>query len=199
MIEGVNFANQRTAAALALLDAELDAEVSPQEPPRGAFAGATQATLFQRVDAVSEGRPDPQAYDAYFRSEVPTDRELRQVAKATMVRSIEDFRQLAASMVAAGEVAPISAQTFWYAAGTLAAIVETLAIPAPLLLPMQSGAFSAEWHDCGLNIELRFRGPYNAFAVIEDVQGEIATLRGPDPNLAAAVQALKVFSRRLRA
>lgn len=64
------------------------------------------------------------------------------------------------------------------------------ALDMPLISPMRRGGLSAEWHERGMNIELRFRGPHDVYAVIEDARGEIADFRGRDPHLMRAAGAI---------
>jgi hypothetical protein len=70
------------------------------------------------------------------------------------------------------------------------------ALDVPLILPMRRGGLSAEWHERGLNIELRFRGPTDVYAVIEDVRGEVEDYRGRDPHLARAAAAIAHLAAR---
>jgi hypothetical protein len=64
------------------------------------------------------------------------------------------------------------------------------ALDVPLISPMRRGGLSAEWHERGMNIELRFRGPRDVYAVIEDARGAIEDFRGRDPDLARAADAI---------
>jgi hypothetical protein len=63
-------------------------------------------------------------------------------------------------------------------------------VSPPLVHPLQLGGVSFEWHDAGLNIEIRFRGPQDIFVVIEDARGEVAEFMGKDPWLTEAMPAL---------
>jgi len=63
-------------------------------------------------------------------------------------------------------------------------------VSAPLVHPLQLGGVSFEWHDAGLNIEIRFRGPQDIFVVIEDARGELPEFMGKDPWLSQAAPAL---------
>nr|WP_294551640.1 hypothetical protein [uncultured Rhodopila sp.] len=41
----------------------------------------------------------------------------------------------------------------------------------------------AEWHERGVNIELRFRRVFDVYAVIEDARGIVPDFHGRDPSL----------------
>lgn len=69
-------------------------------------------------------------------------------------------------------------------------------ISAPLVHPLQLGGVSFEWHDAGMNIEIRFRGEQDIFVVIEDARQEIPEFYGKDPSLHKAGQALGTLIRR---
>jgi hypothetical protein len=66
----------------------------------------------------------------------------------------------------------------------------------PLIMPMDDGGVSAEWHEQGLNIEVRFRASRSAYAVIEDARTQIPEYRGRDPMLARVIEALITLARR---
>ena len=100
------------------------------------------------------------------------------------------------AMVADDEGMPLNIQTWTYAAQELMSIISTLDIQLPLMLPLQNGGIGAEWHDSGLNIELRFRNPYQVYAVLEDAKGIIPTLHDYDRNLAQARIALRELATR---
>jgi hypothetical protein len=70
------------------------------------------------------------------------------------------------------------------------------ALGVPLISPMRRGGLSAEWHERGLNIELRFRGPTDVYALIEDVRGVIEDFRGRDPHLARTAGAIAELAAR---
>ena len=104
--------------------------------------------------------------------------------------------ELSESMVSDDEGMPLNSQTWTYAAQELISIVSALDIPLPLMLPLQNGGVGAEWHDSGLNIELRFRNPYQVYAVLEDARGIIPELQDYDQNLALARIALRELANR---
>jgi len=47
-----------------------------------------------------------------------------------------------------------------------------------------------------MNIELRFRKPYDIYAVLEDVRGVVLSFHSRDPNLVYARAALRELSNR---
>lgn len=120
--------------------------------------------------------------------------------RATLV---EGFRQalieaveLSKTMVAEDEATPINDQTYFYAVEVLAPLIIAMELPVPLILPLQNGGVGAEWHDHGMNIELRFRNPYHIYAVLEDARGEILPFHGRDPHLVRGRVALHEFTTR---
>lgn len=66
----------------------------------------------------------------------------------------------------------------------------------PLILPLDDGGVSAEWHDHGLNIEVRFRSSNSYYVVIEDARAQIPEYRGRDPLLARVIEAISALARR---
>jgi hypothetical protein len=118
---------------------------------------------------------------------------------------IEEFRQcfsdavaLSKSMADEDEAAPFNLQTWTYAAQQLNSLVHGFDLPMPLLLPLQNGGLGAEWHEKGLNIELRFRSPFQVYAVLEDAKGKIGTFQDYDPNLERSRAALQELGMRGR-
>jgi hypothetical protein len=99
-------------------------------------------------------------------------------------------------MVAEDEGTPLDHQTVIYALTTLFPAVVSLHLPTPLFLPLQNRGIGAEWHASGMNIELRFRGPYDVYAVLEDVQSAISPYHGRDPHLVRTYAALRALSSR---
>ena len=65
-----------------------------------------------------------------------------------------------------------------------------------LVNPLQLGGVSCEWHELGINLELRFRGLTDIFAVIEDARSELTEYYGPDGELLRAREALAVLAQR---
>jgi hypothetical protein len=99
-------------------------------------------------------------------------------------------------MSSEADIDPIDPQTWEYAWQSLSAIAKTHDLPPPLVSPLQGGGVGAEWHDRGMNIELRFRAPYKVYAVIEDTLDQIQPLSDFDPHFAYVLPALQNFSRR---
>ena len=98
-------------------------------------------------------------------------------------------------MIDAEEGDPIDDQTLQYAVQSLGPLIAFFEIPTPLILPLQNGGIGAEWHTSGMNIELRFRKPYDVYVLLEDVQGT-ASFHGRDPDLVHTHPALHELSRR---
>jgi len=71
-------------------------------------------------------------------------------------------------------------------------------LSAPLVNPLQLGGVSCEWHEHGINLELRFRASGDVYAVIEDARGELADFHGRDSALRQAANALRALWRRQR-
>jgi len=101
-------------------------------------------------------------------------------------RAWNEAVELSETMVAGDEGTPLNVQTWTYAAQTLIPLVSALELPSPLMLPLQNGGLGVEWHEKGLNIELRFRNPYQVYVVLEDAHGIVPTLHDFDPNLVKA-------------
>jgi hypothetical protein len=104
--------------------------------------------------------------------------------------------ELSNTMVAADDADPLDYQTLVYALQTLVPLITSLKLPTPLILPLQSGGIGAEWHTSGMNIELRFRKPYDVYAVLEDARGAVASFHSRDSNLVHARSALHELSNR---
>lgn len=105
--------------------------------------------------------------------------------------------ELSTAMVADGEASTLDFQTLSYAVQTLASVIVAFVLPRPLILPLQKGGLSVEWHEAGMNIELRFRKPYQVHAVIEDARGAVPSYHGPDSDLTKARAALETLSTRV--
>lgn len=110
-------------------------------------------------------------------------------------RALKDAIELADTMAAEGEGGPLDTQTVAYAVQALAPLIATTEV-APLILPLQNGGVSAEWHTAGLNIELRFRKPYEVYAVLEDARRAISAHHGRDPHLVQTRVALRELCNR---
>jgi hypothetical protein len=112
------------------------------------------------------------------------------------VEAVNEALELSNTMVASEESDPLDYQTFVYAIQSLVPLIAALKVPSPLILPLQSGGIVAEWHTGGMNIELRFRKPYDIYAVLEDARGVIEAFHGRDPDLVRAHPALGELSTR---
>jgi hypothetical protein len=66
-----------------------------------------------------------------------------------------------------------------------------------LILPLRNGGIGVEWHDRGLNIELRFRAANETYVVIEDAMDGVRTYHGRDPEFVHAELALGGLQRRI--
>ena len=60
---------------------------------------------------------------------------------------------------------PHGQATVDYAVQSLLPIIKRYKLPAPLMLPLQNAGIGFERHTGGMNIELRFRKPYQVYAV----------------------------------
>jgi len=101
-----------------------------------------------------------------------------------------------AAMLYEGEIDPIDVQTWQFAWQSLSGIAETYDLVPPLIAPLQGGGVGVEWHDRGLNIELRFRAPYKVYAAIEDARNSIEPWSDFDPFFSHVLPALQSLSRR---
>jgi hypothetical protein len=125
-----------------------------------------------------------------------TERSVRATLLEELRKALIEAIELSKTMVAEDEAAPINDQTYFYAVGVLAPLIITMELPVPLILPLQNGAIGAEWHDHGLNIELRFRNPYDIYAVLEDARDAIQPFYGRDPFLVETLAALRELATR---
>jgi hypothetical protein len=125
-----------------------------------------------------------------------TERSVRATLIEELRKALIEAIELSKTMVAEDEAAPINDQTYFYAVEVLAPVIIAMKLPVPLILPLQNGGIGAEWHDHGMNIELRFRNPYHIYAVLEDARGEILPFHGRDPHLVRARVALHEFTTR---
>jgi len=125
-----------------------------------------------------------------------TERSVRATLVEELRKALIEAIELSKTMVAEDEAAPINDQTYVYAVEVLAPLIIVMELPVPLILPLQNGGIGAEWHDHGMNIELRFRSPYHIYAVLEDAQGAIQPFYGRDPFLVQTLAALREVSTR---
>jgi hypothetical protein len=124
---------------------------------------------------------------------VPDERQNR-LEKLT--EALSDALQLSDTLVASDEGDPVDQQTLTYAIQSIAALMVSLEVSIPLILPLQNGGIGVEWHRSGMNIELRFRKPYDVYAVLEDARSVIDPFHGHDPELVNARFALSELSTR---
>jgi hypothetical protein len=112
------------------------------------------------------------------------------------IDALNDALQLSHTSAASDEGDPIDHQTLTYAVQSLAPLMVSLELSPPLILPLQNGGIGAEWHTSGMNIELRFRKPYDVYAVLEDARGIISPFHSRDPELVNASSALSELGKR---
>jgi hypothetical protein len=112
------------------------------------------------------------------------------------VAALNEALELSSSMVASEEADPLASDTLEYAIQSLLPFIMALEMPPPLILPLQSGGIGAEWHESGINVELRFRKPYDIYAVLEDAKGVFGPFHNRDPELVHARSALRELSTR---
>ena len=103
--------------------------------------------------------------------------------------------RLALDTAAADEADPPAIETWTKALEKLRPFAHLL--PPMLVSPLQLGGVSCEWHELGINLELRFRGLTDIFAVIEDARSELTEYYGPDAELLHAGEALAVLAQRM--
>lgn len=125
-----------------------------------------------------------------------TERSVRKRLVDEFDNALIEAIELSKTMVAEDEAAPINDQTYFYAVSVLAPFIIEMELPVPLILPLQNGGIGAEWHDHGMNIELRFRNPYHIYAVLEDARGVIQPFYGRDPRLVRTRAALRELATR---
>ena len=122
--------------------------------------------------------------------------ETARIRIAQFVEALSEACELSNEMVAEGESLPINMQTMIYAVQSLAPLIASLKLPPPLTLPLQNGGIGTEWHASGMNVELRFRKPYDVYAVFEDARGVIPSYHGRDQDLVQARPVLAELSAR---
>lgn len=111
------------------------------------------------------------------------------------IEALNDALALNFAMVDAEDGDPLDNQTLQYAIQSLLPLIASLQLPTPLILPLQAGGIGAEWHMCGMNIELRFRKPYDVYALVEDARDGVS-FRGRDRDLTQTGNALRQLSTR---
>ncbi|MGH7072507.1 MAG: hypothetical protein ACREFO_21205 [Acetobacteraceae bacterium] len=112
-----------------------------------------------------------------------------------LARAFEEALWLATEMAAADEAEPPD-PNIWESAWRFA-VGDQGSAPIPLITPLQLGGVSVEWHEHGLNIELRFRGVTDTFTLVEDIRGELHDFAKRDPGLKEASLALRTLATRV--
>ena len=102
-------------------------------------------------------------------------------ARTDLFAAIDEALRISQELVESGEASPIDRQTLEFAIKNIEPMAISMWLPPPLALPLQRGGIGFEWHSHGLNVELRFRGPFDVYAVVEDADGEVESFRGSDP------------------
>jgi hypothetical protein len=144
--------------------------------------GSSFASAFSPAPGVALGMATPSVIKA-------AAEKLRDFAEAVRAGII-----LALEMAAADEIDQPHLE-IWKSA-LLKILPYASLITAPLVHPLQLGGVGLEWHDHGMNIELRFRGEDDVFAVIEDARGELQEFYGRDAGLRRSSAALNLFMQR---
>ncbi len=146
-------------------------------------------------------------YRSYFRTKCAgrhpvnelgafTNRKLENRA-AALLEVINAALEMVRDAVEEGEMGPPNVPTWSFALQSLAPMILASNLTMPLFLPLQGGGLGAEWHDQEINIELRFRGPYQVYCLIEDARAEVNSYSGSDPHLHRATEALAILRERL--
>jgi hypothetical protein len=110
-------------------------------------------------------------------------------------RAFDDALDVAREMVADDAADPPDFNIWNNAVERLGPYASVL--PAPLVGLLQLGGVSVEWHECGLNIEVRFRKDTAPYVVIEDVRGVCPAFHGRKDSASALDFALRVLAQRL--
>ena len=126
-----------------------------------------------------------------------SEAEALRTAMHEFYAALAEARELSRTMVAEDEANPMDNQTVDYAVQSLLPIIKRYKLPPPLILPLQNAGIGVEWHTAGMNIELRFRKPYQVYAVLEDARGAIQEYHGRDPDLVQASPALACLNARV--
>ena len=168
----------------------LRAPLRPEATQPGSTVAPPLSKVTQSVRTVAPEGERPESPAAL------TERFVRATLVEELRKALIEAIELSKTMVAEDEAAPINEQTCFYAVEVLAPLIIAMELPVPLILPLQNGAIGAEWHDHGLNIELRFRNPYDIYAVLEDARDAIQPFYGRDPFLVETLAALRELSTR---
>jgi hypothetical protein len=208
MLCGTNDARNAQALGEVPVSAMTLTDFSPQQlrPPSIRAPRTSMPTLWNKF-TVGPASPTPATtggiLDQQQQRQTLNQQPLTESIPKAVRDRIEKFSEalteaieLSATMVAAEEGDPLDYQTVAYALQILLPLIMSLNFPTPLILPLQSGGIGAEWHTSGMNIELRFRKPYDIYAVLEDARGVVLSFHSRDPNLVYARAALRELSNR---
>jgi hypothetical protein len=187
----------------AIRSVDSEARANVLSPMHGIFAVAAMnlAVMNTKPDVpvmrVSELTiPNLESQTGYHTSPAAFTRKSLELKVDGFLCALRDAVKFSEAMVAEDEGAPLNIQTWAYASQTLVPLITALDLDSPLLLPLQNGGIGAEWHDFGLNIELRFRNPYQVYVVIEDARGIISPFHDFDSNLLQLNVALRELAAR---
>ena len=120
------------------------------------------------------------------RADVQRERDYRE--------AFDTAAELAAEMLAANEMDAADPVIWRFALESF--LPFAWLISPPLVNPLQLGGLSCEWHEHGMNIEVRFRGVSDVFTIVEDALGEMPDFHGRDSTLGHALDALSLFAKR---
>ena len=154
----------------------------------GRLAASVTTAAIHAVDEQPESAAAQQQEQERETENVASVGALTASAEASLQRiasfreALNDALELNVEMVNDGEGDQVDSQTVQYAALSLNPLIASMELPTPLVLPLQNGGIGAEWHAYGMNIELRFRKPYDVYAVLEDARSP-EQFRGRDPDL----------------
>jgi len=112
---------------------------------------------------------------------------------------IEEAIDLSQEMVEAGDADPIDWAVF---NGAIRAVLRLAGNPpasCPLIPPLRDGGVVMEWHERGLNIELRFRAGSAPYVLVEDAMRIVPDHHDRDPDLGHAAVALRELPCRIAA
>jgi hypothetical protein len=166
---------------------------------RAVFIGSPSPAITHLSRSQSLSRTDQEKDNLQLKvNGIVTDEAIR-LTLEPFIRAVNDALALSVEMIAEDEIAPIDGHTLKFAIQSLAPVIAILQLPPPLMLPLQNGGIGAEWHGSGLNIELRFRRPYDVYAVLEDARNAIQEYHGRDPDLVHTRPVLSQLRARLSA
>ena len=121
-----------------------------------------------------------------------------QTPQQAFMQRMQDAKAAGDAAPLAGDAAPRDGKAWLHAAHSIKGVSRYLDIPVPLVLPLRDGGVGVEWHECGLNIELRFRYSARAYVLIEDVRGIIPAHQSEDHFFMWSETALRELSERRR-